>query len=52
MEIKEYKYCLRCGRRLKNPIFQQRGYGEICWQKIKRRKVKPLFNLHIHKDNI
>lgn len=27
------KRCLRCGRILKDPIAQERGYGEICWKK-------------------
>ena len=25
--------CIRCGRKLKDPIAQERGYGEICWKK-------------------
>ena len=25
--------CLRCGRTLKNPEAQERGYGEVCWKK-------------------
>lgn len=25
--------CLRCGRTLKDPISQSRGYGETCWNK-------------------
>lgn len=28
-----FKYCFRCGRRLKNPDAQKRGYGEVCWKK-------------------
>ena len=28
-----FKYCVRCGRRLKNPDAQMRGYGEVCWKK-------------------
>ncbi len=27
------KRCLRCGKKLKDPIAQERGYGEICWKK-------------------
>ena len=27
------KRCLRCGRILKDPISQERGYGETCWKK-------------------
>ena len=25
--------CLRCGRKLKSPDAQERGYGDICWKK-------------------
>lgn len=30
---KLYSQCIRCGRALKNPVAQERGYGDICWQK-------------------
>lgn len=30
---KMYSRCIRCGRTLKNPIAQERGYGEVCWTK-------------------
>jgi hypothetical protein len=30
---KNYTRCLRCNRTLKDPISQERGYGEICWKK-------------------
>ena len=33
IEKKHYSKCLRCGRALKNPIAQERGYGEVCWNK-------------------
>ena len=29
----KHSHCIRCGRVLKNPKAQERGYGEICWQK-------------------
>jgi hypothetical protein len=32
---KENKYCLRCGRRLRNPEARILGYGKICYSKIK-----------------
>ena len=35
---KEYKYCLRCGRRLKNPEAKKIGYGKICLAKVKTEK--------------
>ena len=43
---KKHKYCLRCGRELKNPEAQAIGYGKICYKKVhdKGRK-KPLFNM-------
>ena len=30
---KNYTKCIRCGRVLKDPISQSRGYGEVCWEK-------------------
>ena len=35
--------CLRCGRILKNPEAQERGYGEICWKKFKTDLQQSLF---------
>ena len=32
-ETKVYKYCLRCGKRLKTPENQARGMGKTCWEK-------------------
>ena len=41
---KEYNYCLRCGRKLKNPEARQLGYGSICYKKIKNKLlIKKLF---------
>lgn len=41
---KEHLICLRCGRKLKNPEYKQRGYGKICWEKRKKEKHhKKLF---------
>lgn len=43
-EQKEYKYCLRCGRQLKNPEAKKLGYGKICYTKIQNKgRKKPLF---------
>ena len=39
----EYEFCLRCGRKLKNPDFRKIGYGKICQQKIKISGISPLF---------
>lgn len=30
----EHEYCLRCGRKLKNPEARILGYGVICYKKI------------------
>ena len=34
-QIQEHEYCLRCGRKLKNPIARQKGYGAVCEKKLK-----------------
>ena len=42
----EYKFCLRCGRKLKNPEAKKLGYGKICYSKIQSKsRKKPLFNI-------
>ena len=38
----DFKYCLRCKRKLKNPKYRERGYGAICWKKIQKHE-KALF---------
>lgn len=43
MKKKEYEFCLRCGRRLKNPEFRAIGYGKICFEKSKNRVKSRLF---------
>ena len=43
MEEKEYQYCLRCNRKLKNPEYRKIGMGKICQEKSKQEKLKPLF---------
>ena len=30
---KEYEYCLRCGRKMKNEEARLRGFGLVCWKK-------------------
>ena len=35
--------CVRCGRKLRNPEAQQRGYGEVCWKKHLIDKQNTLF---------
>ena len=38
---KEHDYCLRCGRKLKNPEARQKGYGPVCERKI---GIRPLID--------
>ena len=40
---KLYKYCLRCGKPLKNIECRVRGYGDTCYEKMKQSNKKPLF---------
>ena len=41
--MKLYKYCLRCGRRLKTEEARITGYGKTCKQKAeKKADIKPL----------
>lgn len=43
-KIKEYTYCLRCGRRLKNIEARIIGYGAVCQKKVESdHKRKRLF---------
>lgn len=39
-----YKYCQRCGKRLKSEENRLRGYGETCFQKARQeaKGLKPL----------
>lgn len=43
MKNKEHEFCLRCGRRLKNPKARELGYGAICEKKIGHEKSRQLF---------
>ena len=40
---KSYTKCIRCGRRLKTPETQARGYGKVCWAKHLTDKQTTLF---------
>ena len=31
-EKRPYSHCLRCGKVLRKPESQRRGYGDTCWQ--------------------
>ena len=37
---KLYKYCLRCGKRLKSLENRKRGMGKTCWEKSQTDKPK------------
>lgn len=41
---KEYEFCLRCGRKLKNPEARAKGYGVICEKKLKNSLKSRLFD--------
>lgn len=43
MEKKDHEYCLRCGRKLKNPQARELGYGVVCERKMKFSGYKRLF---------
>ena len=43
--LKDHEYCLRCGRKLKNPKAREKGFGAICERKIKQEEnAKRLFD--------
>lgn len=39
----DHEFCLRCGRRLKNPVARERGYGNICYKKMVVEQGTKLF---------
>ena len=39
----DHNYCLRCGRKLKNPEYRKIGYGPICYEKIREKNKHRLF---------
>lgn len=46
MENKEYQFCLRCGRKLKNTEYRKIGMGKVCQEKSKTdQKAQPLFEV-------
>ena len=44
MEKKDHEFCLRCGRKLKNPIAREKGYGAVCEKKMVMEQGTKLFN--------
>lgn len=45
MEKKEHEFCLRCGRKLKNPTAREKGYGVVCEKKMRMIQHPKLFNM-------
>ena len=43
---KDHEYCLRCGRKLKNPIARSIGYGKVCERKMKAENGRQLFEMN------
>ena len=46
---KDHEYCLRCGRKLKNPIAREKGYGIVCEKKMLIDKQNRLFTADTNK---
>lgn len=40
---KDHEFCLRCGRKLKNPAAREKGYGMICEKKMRLADTHKLF---------
>lgn len=43
LKEKEHEFCLRCGRKLKNPEARLKGYGIVCEKKLKHDLRRRLF---------
>jgi len=44
-----YDYCLRCGKKLTNPISKERGFGSTCFR-IKQLEGKNTFNKELLRE--
>ena len=44
-----YDYCLRCGKKLTNPISKERGFGSTCFR-IKQLEGKNKFNKELLRE--
>lgn len=44
---KEHEYCLRCGRKLKNPTAREIGYGPVCEKKMRAENTARLFDISV-----
>lgn len=45
-QFADHEFCLRCGRKLKNALARERGYGLICYKKNVSAGNRPLFSPH------
>lgn len=54
MENKDHEFCIRCGRKLKNPQARAKGYGLICEKKMKAGQSNKLFtnNYLVHEKSV
>lgn len=43
---KEYQFCLRCGRKLKNPEARKLGMGKVCERKTEVKARQNLIDLY------
>ena len=41
---KDHEFCLRCGRKLRNPQAREIGYGAVCLRKMRTEKSHQLFD--------
>lgn len=49
----DHEFCLRCGRKLKNPNARAIGYGAVCLRKVtKPEKICQLFETESKKDGL
>ena len=46
-QFSDHEFCLRCGRKLKNALARERGYGVICYKKNASAGNRPLFSPHL-----
>ena len=51
MEKKDHEFCLRCGRKLKNPTAREKGYGAICEKKMRIIDIRKLFDDDLQNDD-
>lgn len=49
---KEHEYCLRCGRKLKNPVARELGYGKVCEKKLRTDNISRLFTVVVKYEDM